>query len=186
MSFFRVVFMSRNSVEAITDLKYAPSRLLISITSPQGTPYSRTAKVNKECFRDILFLEFHDADPKKKTVKDKRLNDPDIKRVYFDKKMAAEIFKFLRKHELSSLENCSELDVVVNCEAGISRSAGVAKFINDLYRLDSFPERYQNYNKHVYSTLVNAYATCVYENSPLHANEIPQAAITNIDPKELS
>lgn len=47
----------------------------------------------------------------------------------------------------------------VHCDAGISRSGAVAKFINDYYGLgEDHPilGRYRIYNKHVYTSLVRA------------------------------
>ena len=43
-------------------------------------------------------------------------------------------------------------NMFVHCDAGVSRSAAVAKYIADVYGLH-FNDQYSIYNRHVYSTL---------------------------------
>lgn len=54
----------------------------------------------------------------------------------------------------------------VHCEAGVSRSAGVAKFIAAYFSL-SFPDTYSLYNKHVFSTLMRRW------NQRFYGKELP-------------
>jgi predicted glycosyltransferase involved in capsule biosynthesis len=74
--------------------------------------------------------------------------------------------EFLKKHELDTN------DCVVHCEAGISRSAGVAKFISVIYSL-AFPENYSVYNKHVFSTLMRAYGESFYGHGIMPLESLP-------------
>lgn len=61
---------------------------------------------------------------------------------------ARAINQFVRRvHDDSRCEG-----VLVHCWAGISRSAAVAKWIAERHGL-SFPAEYDEYNKHVYTTL---------------------------------
>jgi hypothetical protein len=43
--------------------------------------------------------------------------------------------------------------ILVHCYAGISRSAAVAKWVSERHG-QSFPAEYAEYNKHVYTTLL--------------------------------
>jgi protein-tyrosine phosphatase len=47
--------------------------------------------------------------------------------------------------------------IMVHCKAGISRSAAVAKYIADKYKLP-FNHSYDRYNKQVYGMLIEAEA----------------------------
>ena len=46
--------------------------------------------------------------------------------------------------------------LIVHCNAGISRSSAIAKFLCEIYRL-YFPDKYNLYNKLVYSILVKVW-----------------------------
>ena len=100
------------------------SHIIISIRSPKtetvSIPYN-------ESNAGVLFTCFHDLDhmPKSEHVCLGSIKPY----VLFDEEMAKEILCFVKLHE-------NEIDlIVVNCEAGISRSAGVAaalsKILND-------------------------------------------------------
>ncbi len=57
------------------------------------------------------------------------------------------------------VERCNDEKVegiLVHCRAGISRSAAVAKWISERYGM-TFPVEYDQYNKHVYTTLTEEY-----------------------------
>jgi len=65
----------------------------------------------------------------------------------FDEDMAREIVEWLHK-------NKEELDLlIVHCDAGVSRSGGVAKWAALVLDLP-FDDSYPDYNEHVYRTLV--------------------------------
>jgi predicted protein tyrosine phosphatase len=69
----------------------------------------------------------------------------------FTEGMAREIIEFVMRCSAEDLEG-----LLVHCSAGISRSAAVAKWIAEKYRL-GFPEGYEKYNKHVYRLLKEEY-----------------------------
>ena len=109
----------------------------------------------------MLRLEFHDADPGHMNA-DKALGYK-----LFNDDHAAEVLKFLKKHEDDTY------DVIVYCEAGISRSAAVSKFISIIYGLE-FPENYSLYNKHVFSTLMRVHGEAYYgANALINPENLP-------------
>ena len=67
---------------------------------------------------------------------------------------ADEIVRFV--FDLHEMEK--EVDLIVHCYAGVSRSAGVGKFVNDIFKLD-LPNynRLSLYNATVYQQLVSAW-----------------------------
>lgn len=66
---------------------------------------------------------------------------------------AESLFKFIEK-----IKEREITQVYVHCDAGVSRSAGVARFVADYYKAD-FPTHYSQYNKTVYRSLVEARQT---------------------------
>ena len=148
-------------------------RILVSITSPYIRG-SKPAKLDKDSWTDVLRLEFHDIDPEK-LDRDKRVKKERIKRVYFDDKMAIKVLEFLKKHQDGIVT-----EAVVHCEAGISRSAAVSKFIAQIYNLQ-FPQKYNLYNKHVFSTMLKVHGHCLYDSGPLTLEQLP-----GIFPKDLT
>ena len=140
--------------------EYSPSwgqkdRVLISLTTPGGfkhhpnSLYCRPAVLPEGVWKDVLRLEFHDADPNPS-------GEPCGYKL-FTSHDAATIIEFLIKHR--HVDNC-----VVHCEGGISRSAGVAKFVAQLFKLE-FPESYALYNRHVFSTLCMTHNRYLYGDS---------------------
>lgn len=70
----------------------------------------------------------------------------------FDEKMAAEILDFM--DFLVAADTFDEL--VVHCDAGISRSPGVAVALNEIYNcVKIIPPPWRLYNRLVYRTLLN-------------------------------
>ena len=65
----------------------------------------------------------------------------------FSAEQAREVIEFVQDCTLSGIDG-----ILVHCNAGISRSAGIAKWIAERYLLP-FPSGYSLYNKHVYRTL---------------------------------
>lgn len=132
----RVHFLPRHLAEQIHPL---PNCGVISLTTP-GDP---DAQLHAD-WDAVLRLAFHDAD----------VAEPN--RVVFNVAMANEIVTFLRANE--------QLDeLVIHCDLGISRSAGVALFIRDALDLPVFrrgapvDQRYSQYNRLVYRLLRDAY-----------------------------
>lgn len=157
-------FVSKKQAEDYYEPTGKNTRVLISLTTPPNfKSHTKSigcspANLHEDTWKDILRLEFHDADPHK----DSDSNEYKV----FSVVEAVSILKFLKLHE-DSIE-----DVIVHCEAGISRSAGVSKFIAELYKL-KFPQNYSVYNKHVFSTLMSTYVECLYNTGPLKLEELP-------------
>lgn len=133
-------FISRSEAEKTYYNKVKPC--LISIVSPDDD--TEPMDLHENAWSAVLYLRFHDVDPKGCSEEWKR------KYRLFGFEDAKAVIAFLDANEESNEA------VWVHCEAGISRSAGVAKFIAERYRLP-FNEGYSLYNKHVYRTLVNVY-----------------------------
>jgi len=95
--------------------------------------------VLKDGWHSVLKLEFDDIDT------------PEEPYILFSDSQANRIIDFVEEvrasHEVEG--------ILVHCQAGISRSAAVAKWIAEKYGL-SFPGKYMLYNKHVYRTLREA------------------------------
>lgn len=119
----------------------------ISINNPRDKqePYLENAE-------NAIVLFFDDVD--------KDFEVPDIKTreklllKAFTKEQAQQLFYFVTKHK--DKENC-----VIHCEAGVSRSGAVGKFICDYLRLDQLQfmqqNPYINPNTHVLRLLRNAH-----------------------------
>ena len=95
-------------------------------------PFSRVRRPRRACPRrvDILRLQFVDATPEEIE------NDPqreEIAPFLFDADRAERIVAFLDKHTNAAV------DVVVNCEMGVSRSAAVANFVLEYFGLRQEP-----------------------------------------------
>jgi predicted protein tyrosine phosphatase len=156
--------LSRKAFEEFTsDKKY----IVISITDPNSEPVE-----SQKGYLTMLSLEFHDVDHRIKKQKDCKLCDgtgkskmfPDVNDghcyactdkidiILFDENMAQQILDFVTCFK-------DKVDmIVVHCEAGISRSAGVAgalsKILNgdDKYYFDHYLP-----NMLVYRTILNTY-----------------------------
>lgn len=121
--------------------QYAPSEngAVISITS-SNQDYASI----KDGWSSILRVVFDDIDDSK---------DESLK--IFDVDHANQIINFL-----DTLPNHVNF-LLIHCQAGISRSTAVAKFIADYYQLP-YPEKYSLYNKHVYKVLRNTQFNNLY------------------------
>ena len=130
-------FIIMNKKE-IQDYKTDMKHILISISSPD------TLKVaiapNKSCL-GILHLDFHDFDDAKRDY-------PEYIKL-FTKKQAQAILKFVTRYILNT-----EV-VICQCEAGISRSAGVAAALSSIENGDD-TYIFKNYvpNMLVYRTIL--------------------------------
>jgi len=95
--------------------------------------------VLKEGWHSLLRLEFDDIDVEEEPY------------ILFCESQAEKIIDFVEKaRDSQKVEG-----ILVHCQAGISRSAAVAKWIAERYQLP-FPSKYMLYNKHVYRVLRSA------------------------------
>lgn len=152
----RIVIMSRNTVESVK--KWDRPTAIISITDPSKRgPYANAAKVVVDHYVvGMLRLFFHDRDP----VRWPDLNDKIIP------EMEAE--GHIPPHWMTDEQGVSILDfwrsvdsavdqLVVHCEAGISRSAGVAAALSALAGLeDGWIYTNHRPNAHVKATILRA------------------------------
>lgn len=133
-----VKFRSRKAAETAQP---DPAVAVVSITNPDGRADL------KEGWRAVLRVEFHDIDPEK--IENAFLR-ADLLRVYIpmQEQQAAEIIRFVDQQVQAG---CSGF--LVHCEAGVSRSAAVAKWIVDYYGLVSIDAITKLHNRHVYRLL---------------------------------
>jgi predicted protein tyrosine phosphatase len=150
-------FIPKKQAEKVVDPERKSERAIISITTPEDDQCS-PASLHEDSWRGILRLQFHDVDPSAEAKKRQR--------VLFNEQHAQEIFLFLKEQEAFGGA------LICHCEAGISRSAAVAKFIAQIYSLD-YPESYSLYNKHVFTTLLRVYYQCLYGTGPVPINQLP-------------
>ncbi len=118
---------------------------MISITEP-----GKTVKLHPMWNRsNLIRLQFHDYD--QKIINSKiEISNESINFKLFSPKDAKIIIDFL-----FDIKNRVD-NVFVCCASGIFRSAAIAKFISEIYKLP-FPEHYMLYNKFIYKTLINTY-----------------------------
>lgn len=108
-----------------------------------GDPLLGVRRPRRACPRksDALYLQFLDATPEEIE------NDPErgeIAPFLFDADHAERIVAFLDKHRNAAV------DVVVNCEMGISRSSAVANFVLEYLGLDQEPFAPPHYYPNAY------------------------------------
>lgn len=131
----RVMFVSRNAVENLSGdwSDFA----LISISEPNAPGL---AKIDERAFKFSSFYHFHDVEPG-------RNYDEEV--VAMDERHALSMVSFLAQieHEVEG--------ILVNCRAGISRSAAVAKWICESRGLP-FNQSYGQFNRHVFRLLQEA------------------------------
>lgn len=158
-------FFSKRTAENFRDAKCRDRRVLISITTPAVpdtmSRFCKPAVLFEDTWKDVLRLEFDDADPSliSQILIEKRYR-------LFNEEDAIKVLKFLKMHQANTE------DAFVHCEAGISRSAAVSKFIAHIYSLP-FPEQYSIYNKHVFSTLLRVYGESLYGDVLMPAKDLP-------------
>ncbi|GAG76409.1 unnamed protein product [marine sediment metagenome] len=116
----------------IKDFKTDKKHIVISVMDPNDSE-GRAKMLDNKKREGVLWMAFHDWNGRQmKMIKDKPVpNERDW--VFFDSKMAKLIVDFVQCHQM-------EADLVVcQCEAGISRSAGIAAALakcingNDFY-----------------------------------------------------
>jgi hypothetical protein len=147
-------FLSRHEAETITRdfnngfLRPSLERkniALISIVSPDDEEGETSTPSLDGFWYKVLYLRFHDIDPT-------HCSDEWVARYTpFNETHILQIKEFL-----NSVEN--DVDGIwVHCEAGVSRSAAVAKYIDLKYDCKVFPESYSLYNKFIYGKLHHDY-----------------------------
>lgn len=121
-----VVFTGRDQAEASPAW---PHWAVISISGMNPA-------VLKDGWHSVLRLEFDDIDVEEEPY------------IIFNELHAEQIIDFVTEacdsHEVEG--------ILIHCQAGISRSAAVAKWIAERYELP-FPDKYMLFNKHVYRVL---------------------------------
>lgn len=139
---------NRRSIANYTE---ALSHIIISI----GDPYDREPAPiaeNKSCL-GILRLTFHDWDDKQKHVIENSDSSEAERMVFFSEKDAKDIFNFVQSH-IASIEL-----IICQCDAGISRSAGLAAALSRILNGtdEYFFKRYIP-NSRVYRIMLNKWS----------------------------
>lgn len=137
-----ILVLSRDKIK---DFKTDVKHIIISITDPNN----EEVVINSGCTcLDILRLQFHDLDKRAKKI----IQNSSDKNNYllFNKKEAKKIVNFIKKYL-----NKTNL-IICQCEAGISRSAGVAAALSK-YITGSDEYYFKHYipNSLVYKLLLN-------------------------------
>ena len=140
--------VNRRSVFSCSATEAKP-HVLISIYDPADVPADLAPNLNR---RGVLMLQFHDWDDKQKIVLD-RSSTPDAKRmVFYNEQQAKQIFDFLQSH-LASIEL-----IICQCDAGISRSAGLAAALSKLLNgTDEYFFKHYIPNSRVYRLTLNCW-----------------------------
>ncbi len=132
--------LSRANVENITD--HYPNligdgSILISI----GNPGQSTGDVDESLFGDVLYLHFHDADPNADhgTTAGMKL---------LDNRQVKSVINFVQDHEPDTL--------FVQCQAGQSRSCGMAYGLHQHFNGGELKSGWENYNRDVYTKIKEA------------------------------
>lgn len=132
--------LSRANVENITDHypnKIGDDSILISI----GNPGQSTGDVDESLFGDVLYLHFHDADP--------NAEDGQVKGMkLLDNGQARSAIKFVEDRDPDTL--------FVQCQAGQSRSCGMAYAFRQHYNGGDLKNGWENYNRDVFSKVKEA------------------------------
>lgn len=131
MTVTRVLFVSKHAAES--NMPWS-DWAVISITDRDSFG---EAKI-KDGWHSVLRVHFHDVDPAEPC---------DEPHILMNEEHARQIVEFVRglPDEVNG--------ILVHCQAGISRSAAVAKWICEEFRIP-FDERYDKFNRHVYQLLV--------------------------------
>jgi len=131
----KVHTLSRAQAENVTDHypQYFKDDIRVSIISI-GPPGKTTADLDESLFDNVLRLHFHDADP---NVEHGRVEGLKL----MDSSQTEEIWRFI---------DLTSPDVLfVQCQAGQSRSCGVAYAIHEHFNDGDLKQGWDNYNKFV-------------------------------------
>ena len=130
----KVIFVSRNAIETCAGW---PGWALISMSDPHSAFGQPKIMVG---WSHVLRMEFHDVTPKTDGVENYVLPT---------REDATRIVEFVRQVG-PGVEG-----FVVQCNAGVSRSAAVAKWIAGEHRI-AFNRSYDKFNQHLYELLIAA------------------------------
>lgn len=133
----KVIFVPRANIETIEGWK---GWAVISIIEPD----LERVRLGKN-WAHVLRMKFHDTDPNHLP----NLEEFENRKSFMTNEQAEQIVSFIR-----NLPDDVE-GIVVQCLAGMSRSAAVAKWIAGEFRIP-FDRQYDKYNKHVYQLMINA------------------------------
>lgn len=136
---------------------------VISIHTPGDEPAD--IKHHKDLVLHLCFSDI--ADPRVcARLEEENKKDPTFKVTMFSDQQAQDVLDFVEK--------CTARGVfhfLVHCDAGISRSPGVAVALNQIYNDDrSVPYRYQLFNKWVYTKLLTIRNLPAFETTTNLAN----------------
>jgi len=126
MSIKHVIFTSQKAAEAKASWS---DWAVISINS------TGTSTQLQKGWRDVLSLEFDDIVEHEESSK------------LFTEGQARQIIEFVMRCNASEVEG-----LIIHCNAGVCRSAAVAKWVAEKYGL-GFPRDYEKHNMHVYRVL---------------------------------
>lgn len=135
--------INRNQMEAyIPDIQNIVAICIYS----SGTGELDTPPRLKDGWKDRLFLRFDDIDPS--TPKDV-IETYDLK--LFDKEQATKILSFILETDPNK--------VIINCDAGISRSVAVKLALEQIFNCVNLflNKRYSSYNRYVAATIINCW-----------------------------
>lgn len=119
--------MSRDQAEAYTP--WSGREVCISITDPVDPRYGVSEKRPADLsvgFEGILRLQFHDIDD---TLFNPDLSEEaerELRDLFMDEDEALQIAEFVRKARTLGIDT-----IIIHCEAGVSRSVGVARAISE-------------------------------------------------------
>jgi len=123
-----------------------PTKDTHAYISIYGTEFNEhpAPKINYPLWMEGIQLMFDDVDVNYSSMNLKAISDH----------QANIIVKFIQKIH----EHPNEITLIVHCFAGVSRSAGVGKFIDDIFKLNLPNYRSLNlYNATVYRKLIDAW-----------------------------
>lgn len=123
-----------------------PTKDTHAFISVYGTEFHEqpAPKINRPLWMDGIQLMFDDVDVDYAPMNLKAISD----------KQADTIVDFV----VRIYNHSDDIDLIIHCYAGVSRSAAIGKFVNDIFKLDLPNYRsLQLYNSAVYRKLVNAW-----------------------------
>lgn len=145
---------SRQMVELIKP--YETEHLIISIRTP-GDPKLARLPLNKHT-RGVHHLQFHDIIAASQEDEDRVEREGQY--ILFNDSMARDVLLFVHAH-ISDTTRPPIETLIVHCDAGVSRSAGVAAGLcKSIFAMDdTWAFKRYHPNRRVYRCILNTYAT---------------------------